>query len=176
MSNEKLFKKFIETNNKTLSKSEIDLEKVLIEAITDSLTKQDTHNLGSFGYIKKTTKMVEGKSVKNIDFFGNDDLKTKIFRNFKKNKDAELKLQKNKKMFTFISIPVIILLFLVIFFLLFKFGVINFGLIKENKDPNLNKIVADVTNDISKNNHTEDNTKDFVIYEGTQDLESQSLY
>ena len=180
MSNDKLFKKTVK--NKTIAENELNLEKIIIESIIENLKIQETHNLGNFGYIKKTSKISDGKSIKNIDFFENDDAKIKIFKDFKKNKEIKIKTEKNKKMIRTFSIPLVILFILALIFIFLKFGLKDLNLKNNNNSNNRKEIrILDNTNDslVSVDDEKKvrnENTTDFVIYENKKVVKEKIDY
>ncbi len=163
MSNDKLLKKYL--NDKTFMKADIDIEKLIIDSIITSLKTDAMRELGTLGYLKKTTKMIEGRSTKEIDFFANDDSLSKMAKNYKKNRDIKLKDKKNKRLLTYTLIPVFIVILIALLLFLLKFDFLNLSKNQSNLIKNkLNSDSIETKKDSNYNSNNQDLSKDYIIY------------
>ncbi|OHD23997.1 MAG: hypothetical protein A2086_01915 [Spirochaetes bacterium GWD1_27_9] len=170
-----LFRTYLIKNN-VISKKDIkkdkDIQKIILKAMIKSFKGAETQKLSDFGYFKKTSKMINSKVEKTINFIPNDDSQNKIKKKFVIHQ-KELNLVK----FPLIKIIIITLvILLIICAFIFGFTVIsktinNYNQEKQrlinskNKD-NLNQ--KDTTGD-SFSNVIADSTSDNIA-DNTADI------
>ena len=158
MAEKSLSDKFLKyaLKNKILTKKDYkkgkDLEDIISNSISFVLKKETTQELAKFGTLKKQNKFIDGRNIKTVEFFVNDNFKKKLG----KNKSSS----GGKNIFTNNSFKIIaaaILLFVILFgagFFVFKFfgnDIINYVNSNKTKDNEMS-LKSDKEQEITKEN------------------------
>jgi nucleoid-associated protein YgaU len=100
------------TKNKTIQKKQIkkSIDDAIVSAIVDSFKSTQSHELDDFGTLRKTKKIIDGKTEGFIEFFPNQSAESKILKKYSLNLKNPNK--PGKKIFKIIATILLIALLL----------------------------------------------------------------
>jgi hypothetical protein len=104
-----------------------DIEEVIVDSIVDTFKKNQTHQLGKFGQLKKTRKMIDSKMESTVEFVPSEDYMSKAVKRYLFNKKSKSSRIKSNFLLLLISLIVFLLLvFGIAGFFIFKPQIISF--------------------------------------------------